>query len=40
MEKIVWRFLETVNIDISYDPVTPFLGLDPKNLSLRMTCAP
>ena len=32
--KIVWRLLKKLEIDLSYDPVTPLLGICPK----RMIC--
>jgi hypothetical protein len=28
--KTIWRLFKTLNIDLSYDPVTPLLGIYPK----------
>ena len=39
--KTAWRFLETLTIEITYDPVIPFLGLGPEEIPpFTMTCAP
>lgn len=32
-----WRFLEMLNIVVTYDPMILFLGLDPERI---VTCAP
>ena len=32
-----WRFLEMLNIAVTYDPMILFLGLDPERI---VTCAP
>ena len=33
--KAAWAFLETLNIEVSYDPAIPFLGLDPKKIIIQ-----
>ena len=39
--KTSWSFLEKPNIEVSYDPAIPFLGLGPeKILSQNDTCIP
>ena len=32
--KTVWSFLETLNIEVSYDPATPFLSLGPEKITI------
>ena len=41
----VWKFLTKLNIEISYDPEIPPLGIYPeknknKNIKLKRTCTP
>jgi hypothetical protein len=41
--KTIWRFLKKLNIDVSYDPVIPLLGIYPKECNSgysRGTCTP
>ena len=41
--KTVWRFLKKLKIELPYDPVIPFLGIDPNELksgSQRDICTP
>jgi hypothetical protein len=42
-EKTIWRLLKNVNIDLSYDPAIPLLGIHPKECNSgysRGTCTP
>jgi hypothetical protein len=41
--KTIWRFLKKLNIDLSYDPAIPLLGIYPKECDsgyYRGTCTP
>jgi hypothetical protein len=41
--KTIWRLLINLNIDLPYDPATPFLGIYPKEYDTgysRGTCTP
>ena len=39
--RTVWRFLEKLGINLSYDPATPLLGIHPKEITvLKHTCTP
>ena len=33
--KTAWRVLETLNIEVSYDPTIPFLGLGPERITIQ-----
>ena len=33
--KAAWRFLETLNVEVSYDPAIPFLGLGPEKITIQ-----
>ena len=30
LQKTVWQFLDKLNIELSYDPAVPLLGIHPK----------
>ena len=32
LQKTVWRYLRKLNIELSYDPAIPLLGIYPDNL--------
>lgn len=32
--KIVWSFLKKLNTELSLDPASPFLGIDPRELKI------
>ena len=32
LRKTIWMFLKKLNIDLSYDPAIPFLGIYPKEM--------
>ena len=36
VEKPVWMFLKKLKIEMPYDPVTPLLGIYPKNTKTRI----
>jgi hypothetical protein len=41
--KKIWKLLKNLNIDLSYDPAIPLLGIYPKKYSTdysRGTCTP
>jgi hypothetical protein len=43
LQKKIWRLLKNLNIDLPYDPVTPLLGIYPKECDTgysRSTCTP
>ena len=43
MWKTVWQFLKTLNIQLTYDPAIPLLGIYPEELkagSQRGVCTP
>ena len=33
--KRAWRLLETLSIEIAYDPAIPFLGLDTEKITIQ-----
>ena len=39
--RIAWRFLDTLKMELSYDPGIPLLGIYPeRNMVRRDTCTP
>jgi hypothetical protein len=41
--KIIWKLLKNLNVDLSYDPAIPVLGIYPKECNTgysRVTCTP
>ena len=43
LQKIVWRFLKKLKIELSYDPAIPLLGVYPKKVKTlirKNTCTP
>ena len=39
--KAVWRFLRKLNIELSFDPAIPLLGISPEKIMTRKdTCTP
>jgi hypothetical protein len=38
--KKIWRLLKNLNIDLSYDPAIPLLGIYPKECNTGYSCTP
>ena len=36
----MWRFLKKLEIELSYDPEIPLLGMHPRKPELKVTCTP